>query len=270
MKSSEQLIKLAVTGDKNALEQLVTSVQGMVYNLALRMLWHPEDAKDVTQEILIKVITNLSSFQHRSEFKTWVYKLSTNTLINHKKRIQKKKLSFEEYSGYLNQGFSHKINYTNNEAEQKLLIIEAKVGCSNAMLQCLNTENRLVYILGEILELNSKEGAFILDITSVTFRKRLSRTRKKLHSFINQNCGIVNPANTCRCHKKVDDAIEKKHIKPNQLLFTKTEKTEQLIDSISTIQNEVGLYQSNPDYQTPEEILTGIKKIIASSNRIGD
>jgi len=45
MKPPEQLIKLAVDGDKNALEQLVVSVQEMIYNLALRMLWHPEDAR---------------------------------------------------------------------------------------------------------------------------------------------------------------------------------------------------------------------------------
>ena len=265
MKSTEQLIKLAVEGDKKALEQLIVSVQDMIYNLALRMLWHPEDAKDATQEILIKVITNLSSFKFRSEFKTWVYRLSTNILINHKKRIQNKKLSFEAYATYLNQGFSNKINYTNNEAEQRLLITEAKVGCSNAMLQCLNSEHRLVYIIGEILEFNSKEGAFILDTTPVNFRKRLSRAKQKLHAFIHQNCGIVNPANKCRCYKKVDDAIKKKHIQPNQLLFAKTEKTEQLINSINSIQNEVGLYQTNPDYQSPKKVLDDIKEIITTA-----
>ena len=79
MKSTNELVKLAVKGDKNALEELILSVQDMVYNLALRMLWHPEDAKDATQEILIKVVTNLSSFKGNSEFNTWVYRLATNT-----------------------------------------------------------------------------------------------------------------------------------------------------------------------------------------------
>jgi len=220
------------------------------------MLWHPEDAKDATQEILIRVVTNLSSFENRSEFNTWVYRLSTNTLINFKKQLQNKKLSFEAYSNYLSQGLSNQIKYTNNEAEQKLLIIEAKVGCSNAMLQCLNAENRLVYIIGEILAFNSKEGAFILDTTPVNFRKRLSRARAKMSSFLNSNCGIINPSNTCRCYKKVDDAIAKKHINPNQLLFAKTNKTEQLIASINTI------------YKTPEKVLNGIKKIITTANNM--
>lgn len=267
MKSTEQLIGLAIKGDKNALEQLIISVQDMIYNLALRMLWHPEEAKDATQEILIKVITNLSSFKFKSTFKTWVYKLSSNTLINYKNRIQKRKLSFEQYAADLHQGLSDSISFTNNKAEQNLLIIEAKVGCSNAMLQCLNAENRLVYIIGEILEFNSTEAAFILEMTAVNFRKRLSRSKQKLHSFIHQNCGIVHPNNSCRCHKKVDDAIDKKRINANQLLFVPSEETTELIDTINKIQTEVGLYQSNPDYDSPEEILAGIKQII-STNQI--
>ncbi|MCI4671825.1 MAG: RNA polymerase sigma factor [Bacteroidia bacterium] len=268
MKAEEQLIKLAIQGDKDALEQLLISVEGMIYNLALRMLWHPEDAKDATQEILIKVLTNLGSFKYQSGFKTWVYKLSTNNLINFKKRIQTKKLSFEAYSGYLNQGLSDGIHYTDNEVEQNLLIVEAKVGCSNAMLQCLNATNRLVYIIGEILELNSREAAFIMETTPVNFRKRLSNSRKKLHAFIHRNCGIVNPSNPCRCHKKVDDAIENNRINPEKLLFTKTERTEQLIVSISSIQDEVGLYQSNPDYQSPDEVLGEIKRIINTTDNV--
>jgi len=173
-----------------------------------------------------------------------------------------------EYSTYLNQGLSNNIKYTNNEAEQKLLIIEAKVGCSNAMLQCLNAENRLVYIIGEILEFNGNEGSFILDYTPVNFRKRLSRAREKMSSFLNSNCGIINPSNKCKCHKKVDDAIDKKYINPNQLLFAKTNRTEELIESINTIQTQVGLHQSNPNYKTPEKILKGIKKIITTANNV--
>lgn len=260
----ENLVKSAVEGDKTALETVVKEIQDLIYNLAVRMLWHPDEAKDATQEILIKVITNLSSFQHQSSFKTWVYRLASNTLINYNQQIHRKKLSFNEYSTYLNQGFSNQINYTTNPAERNLLVIEAKVGCSNAMLQCLNDDHRMVYIIGEILELNSREGAIILDITAANFRKKLSRAREKLHAFIHNNCGIVNPANPCRCHKKVDDAIKNKFIHPENLLFIKKEATEALIASIETIQTEVNLYRSNPTYNTPANLLHEIKKIMTS------
>lgn len=262
MNNLETLVKKSVKGDKKALKEVVIQIQGLIYNLAIRMLWHPDDAKDATQDILIKVITNLSSFNHKSAFTTWVYRLASNNLINFKKKRLTNHINFDQYELQLNQGFSNSINYTNNKAEQNLLIQEAKIGCSNAMLQCLNEENRLTYIIGEILEFNSIEGAIILGITSENFRKKLSRTRKKLHSFLNNNCGIVNSKNKCRCHKKVDNSIHNGFISPNNLLFTKNIQNTELINSIENIQNEVSLYQSNPEYNAPDILLKEVKRII--------
>ena len=109
--------------------------------------------------------------------------MKKNSLINFKKKHIKQSISFDQYELQLNQGFSSSINYTKNKAEQNLLVQEAKIGCSHAMLQCLSKENRLAYILGEILEFNSTEGAIVFDITPESFRKRLSRSKKSLHSF---------------------------------------------------------------------------------------
>jgi RNA polymerase sigma factor (sigma-70 family) len=268
MNSLEILVKKSVAGDKKALEEVVIQIQDLIYNLAIRMLWHPDDAKDATQDILIKVITNLSSFNHKSAFTTWIYRLSTNNLINFKKKKITNSISFDEYEIQLNQGFSDSINYTNNKAEQNLLIQEAKIGCSNAMLQCLNKENRLTYILGEILEFNSTEGAIVFDITPGNFRKRLSRSKKSLHNFLNKNCGIINSENKCRCHKKVDSSIKNGFIQPNKLLFTENIENTILISSIENIQNEVSLYQTNPEYNTPESLLIEVKRIITTANNV--
>jgi len=161
MNNLETLVKKSVEGDKKSLEEVIVQIQDLIYNLAIRMLWHPDDAKDATQDILIKVITNLGSFNHNSAFTTWVYRIASNNLVNFKKKKFKSSMSFEQYELQLNNDLSGSITYTNNSAEKNLLIQEAKIGCSNAMLQCLNKENRLTYILGEILEFNSNEGLII-------------------------------------------------------------------------------------------------------------
>jgi DNA-directed RNA polymerase specialized sigma24 family protein len=62
----EQFVKQAQAGDKSALEHVVEQIQNKIYGLALRMLWHPEDARDATQEILIRVITHLGSFKGKA------------------------------------------------------------------------------------------------------------------------------------------------------------------------------------------------------------
>ena len=61
-------IKQAIDGDKLALEKVIIFIKDDIYYLALRMLANPEDAKDATQEIIIKIITKLSSFKFKSAF----------------------------------------------------------------------------------------------------------------------------------------------------------------------------------------------------------
>ena len=64
----ENLIEKAVAGDKKSLEEIILSVQDTVFNLSLRMLGSFADAEDASQEILLKVITHLSSFRQESAF----------------------------------------------------------------------------------------------------------------------------------------------------------------------------------------------------------
>ena len=98
----EQLIIKARNGDKKALSKLLRKVESPVYQLALSMLVYPSDAEDATQEILIKVITNLSGFRQESSFKTWVYKISVNHLLNIKrKRADKLNISFQSWEEYI-------------------------------------------------------------------------------------------------------------------------------------------------------------------------
>src|SRR5262252_9967437 len=76
------LVACAQEGDREALEALVRRHQAWIYNIAVRMLYHPQDAEDATQEILIKALTQLSSFEGRSSFRTWLYRIVVNHLLN--------------------------------------------------------------------------------------------------------------------------------------------------------------------------------------------
>lgn len=67
-KEIEILVKKAVEGDKVALNALLESIQRYIYNISIKILFHPENAKDATQEILIKIVTHLNSFNFESNF----------------------------------------------------------------------------------------------------------------------------------------------------------------------------------------------------------
>lgn len=214
------LVARAKHGDREALEAVIESSRDRIYNLALRMLWHPADAEDATQEILIRVVTHLGSFRGESAFTTWVYRVASNYLLTtRKRRAEREELTFERFAEQLDAGLASDASHLADDVETRLLLEDVKLGCTQGMLLCLDRDHRLAYILGHVFALPSNEGAEILEITPAAFRKRLSRARQRLHHFMERKCGLVNPGNPCRCARRVDTAIRTGRVDPAHLLF---------------------------------------------------
>ena len=260
----ELLVAKANAGDKNALTLVVMQIKDLVYNLSLKMLLFPEDAQDATQEILIKIITHLSTFKGNSAFTTWVYRVASNYLLAIKgKKSKEFAMDFNEYANFIDTGISTDVRYTKNLGELSLLEEEVKVSCTHGLLLCLNETSRMVYILGEILEFNSIEGAGILEISSENFRQQLSRSRKKIRNFLQAKCGLANPNNPCRCTKKIDFLIDNKAIQPKKLRFASfSNRSIDLIDKIDSIEKSVAIFRSTPNVNTPDYIIEKTKEII--------
>src|SRR6201988_4525232 len=96
--TDDELVERAQSGDRTALEKLVLRHQAWIYNIAVRMVFHPQDAEEVTQEVLIKVITKLSTFKGESTFRTWLYRIAANHVLNMKRRSAEAKVTtFADY-----------------------------------------------------------------------------------------------------------------------------------------------------------------------------
>jgi uncharacterized protein (DUF849 family) len=87
------------------------------------------------------------------------------------------------------------------------------------MLLCLDRRQRLIFTLGEILGASDTVGGEVLEMTADNFRQCLARARRDLYSFMNNQCGLVNKNNPCRCPKKTRGFIEAGHVDPRRLLF---------------------------------------------------
>ncbi|MCI0549996.1 MAG: RNA polymerase sigma factor, partial [Anaerolineae bacterium] len=193
--TEEQLAQAVLEGEREKLDELVTRIQTRLYNLAVRMLWHPADAEDATQEILIKIVTHLSDFRGNSRFSTWVWRIAVNHLLStRKRRAEQEVFSFEEMADDLDRGVSDEALMLPDNIDERLVIEEAKIGCMQAMLLCLKREERAIYVLGEIISITDQEGAAIFDITAQAYRKRLSRARTAIREFMQRKCGLFNPA----------------------------------------------------------------------------
>ena len=216
-KEMQNLVDKATAGDKEALETLVAGVQDLVFNLSLRMLGTFADAEDATQDILLKMITHLSSFRGESSFTTWVFRIAANHLKNYKKHMfARYPLSFEYYGDDIENGKIQDVPDLTQNVEKDILAEELKMSCTNVMLQCLDVESRCIFILGTMFQVDSRIAGDILDMTPENYRQRLSRVRKKMADFLGQYCGEYG-SGRCKCKERVNYAIQSHRLNPQQL-----------------------------------------------------
>lgn len=203
----EELVWLtsAKSGNLDALDRLLRRHQPWVFNLALRMVWRRDVAEDATQEILLKAVTHLGTFEGRSKFSTWLYRIAVNHLLNiRKSEMEVKSMTFTDL------GRSLDTECPDSELPDEsllpighaLLVEEAKLGCITAMLMCLDRRQRLAFVFGEVFGVSSEEGGELLEVSTANFRQLLTRARRDLYHFMQGKCGLVNEANPCRCSKK--------------------------------------------------------------------
>lgn len=216
----QNLVDKATAGDKKALETLIAGVQDIVFNLSLRMLGTFADAEDATQDILLKMITHLSSFRGDSSFTTWVFRIAANHLKNYKKHMfAHYPLSFEYYGNDIENGKIEDVPDLTKNVEKDILAEELKMSCTNVMLQCLDMESRCIFILGTMFKIDSRIAGDILEMTPEAYRQRLSRIRQKMSDFLGEYCGEYGNGR-CKCKERVNYAIQSHRINPLQLDYT--------------------------------------------------
>lgn len=266
------LVARARAGETGAIEEIVRGHQAWIYNLAVRMLQHPLDAEDATQEILVKALNRLSTFEGRSSLRTWLYRLAVNHVLNTKRgRREPETLTFGCYGHGLDAiPDLDPPDEGSAPADVRLLVDEARISCTSGMLLCLDRGQRVIYILGEIFGVTDVVGAELLDIGRDTFRQRLARARRDLHNFMNDKCGLVNPANPCRCASKTRGFIHAGYVDPSNLLFAR-EHVRQVRDvvrtnaeALSALDRQCGeIYRQHPFHESPD-LVPAVRRLLES------
>jgi len=261
----QELVRLAKDGRRDALEELVLRHQAWIYNLALRMVHRPADAEDATQEILLKLLTRLSTFDGRSSLRTWLYRVAINHLLNMKRgRAELRGLTFSQYERNLDDTLDAELPDPKSvPADVQLLVAEARIGCTLGMLLCLDREQRMVFVLGSIFGVSDAVGSELLELSRDNFRQRLSRARRDLQNFMQDKCGLVNTSNPCRCAKKTQGFIKAGHVDPNNLRFARDRVTRvrevavRASDEIAALDKAYATvyrehpFQDSPDFVAP-------------------
>ncbi|CAM3963600.1 RNA polymerase sigma factor [Nocardiopsis rhodophaea] len=262
-------VAAATDGEAEALERLICEIHPEVYRLAVRFFGDPRDAEDATQEALVQVMTRLDRFNGESAFSTWVYRVATNKFLSlARTQGERRALSFGEFDEELSRVPSALPEATGAHVADRLLLEEVKVGCTLAMLLCLDRGHRMAYILGEIMELDHATGATILDISAPAFRKRLQRSRTKITDLMRARCGLIDRRNACRCRLRAPVAVERGCVDPHDLVFASSaEQARHFPEVLGEIrrldeaERAGALYRSHPDNRSTADLAAFVHRL---------
>jgi RNA polymerase sigma factor (sigma-70 family) len=218
----KELVEKAIAGNRKALNQLLEKHNVFLFNIAIKMVGNMVEAQDLTQDILIKITTNLAKYDpKKGRLRSWLYRLAFNYILDYKKSPLENRIhSFSQFFDTIDDIKDEPIDTESGYLEDEHPYTEeVKIKCTTGMLMCLSREQRLLYVVGELFQVDHTLGAEIFDINKENFRKRLSRVRKDLYQWMNNRCGLVNKDNPCRCSKKTKGFIERGIVDPDNLIW---------------------------------------------------
>ena len=262
------LVDRSREGDARAVEELVGQLRDDVYALATRMLWHPEDAEDATQEILVKVITRLDSFRGEAAVRTWVYRVAANHLLTtRRRRMERQAWTFDAFAEDLARELDPPADQGDDPAAP-ILAEEVKIGCTLGMLQCLDRTHRLAYVLGDVFDLPSDTAADIAGTSPATYRKRLSRARQRLQTFMGTHCGLVNEDAACRCAARVRPAVAAGRVDPDRPMFAGHRRLPdappiaRAVRAMEDLHDAAAIFRSHPNFAASDDLARSVTEAL--------
>lgn len=278
-------VRKAVDGDFAAMDTLLRAIEPGVYNIAVRMLGNFDDARDASQEILLKVVTHLAGFRHEAAFSTWVYRITSNHLLTAATRSRESpEVSFEAIADKLQQGLDfgrRRIPIRLDDGmpdggmvddgmmtpEEKAVAVGVAIGCTQGMLLVLDRDQRLAFLLDAVFGLGSDQAGEVVGITAVAFRKRLSRARERLGDFMQGTCGLVDPDRACRCDRQLPAvraraATESATERVSRLQLVPETLARAEFAEWRAFGDAAAIFRSHPDYRAPGEMTGAIRQLL--------
>ena len=191
-KLEEALVRQFQGGDLEAYDKIAEIYQKKIYGLSFNLTRNQMDAQDVTQEVLLTLFRKIHTFQGKSAFSSWVYRITLNASYM-KLRSKKKEpnVSIDELMPSFNgAGFQQEKIQDWSENTESLLFTNETSDVINKAIDLLPEKEKVVFLLRDVEGLSTEKAGEILDLTVPAVKSRLHRARlflrKKLSSYFEE------------------------------------------------------------------------------------
>ena len=171
----------------------------LVSSICWRMTRDQEAAREAAQEVWLAVLEGLPRFRGESALSTWIYTIARRVVgryaqAQHTHSVRFMSAFFEEEGELAPPDVP--------DLDHDLWVREMCDMCLSGMLQCLEPDARLAYLLREVAELDYDDVALVLEVEPDAARQTVSRARRKLNRFMSGHCALANPTGACRCRMR--------------------------------------------------------------------
>ncbi|HHV78548.1 MAG TPA: RNA polymerase sigma factor [Firmicutes bacterium] len=178
--SLEEALNRAVDGDSGALEVLIQAYEGKVYSFAYHLTGNADDARDLSQEVLLRVISSIKNFRGDCPFSSWVFKIANNVFIDKLRR--KARLKFfsldDTEPGRDSKPFVDPVSVESDPCDL-VQRRELRTMVEQALMQ-VQPRYRVLLVMHDVHEMKYKEIAEALGCPVGTVKSRLNRARMAL------------------------------------------------------------------------------------------
>ncbi len=180
------------------LENIARDYGRMVSSVCRRMITDEETARDAAQQVWVEITKSFPSFRGDSKVSTWIYAITRRIAADF--AIHDKTYSLRFVREYFDG--NDIAPPAGVDLDKEIWVRQTCDRCVTAMLHCVDNETRLAHIFRDIAELDYAEIAAILGRNEASVRQMVTRSRKRINSFLSEKCTIYNPAGDCRCRIK--------------------------------------------------------------------
>lgn len=195
-----QLINRAQTGDQTAFDELLQPMRQPLFSYIYRMVTHREDAEDLLQEVLLRVLGGLPKFRGEAKFKTWLFGIATHVCLDHLRqrhrwRVEAQLIGEQETDS--NPEELEQLTALMSEPDFVYEIREHIAFCFSCISRTLAPEEQAALMLREVLGFTAQEAAKILTISEPVLRHRLAAARAKMAESYEGLCRLINKTGIC-------------------------------------------------------------------------
>jgi RNA polymerase sigma-70 factor (ECF subfamily) len=169
-----ELVQRYRGGDRAAFAELMTRYQRPVYNAAFGVLHRAEDAKDITQDVFLKVVDRLNEYDPKFKFFSWIYRIALNESFNLKRRNNRDDPRDVETSLPASEGDNPEKQVGDEQLSQRI----------RSALMRMSESDRTVISLRHFSECSYETIGQILELDEKTVKSRLFEARQRLRKLL--------------------------------------------------------------------------------------